>query len=147
MTGGTGLGILPLERSGIETRAVGIEAPAPCRGVAGKAVSLGMTGYTALQILAGRLSMIKGEGLLGIMKADAPKSTGRDQSRADMAVGAELGLAVALVAGAFPTVRRGGMGREEAGRMVSRRCVGRAGTMALETGRPSVTGGAGLRPG
>ena len=146
MTGGTGLGILPLERSGIETRAVGIEAPAPCRGVAGKAVSLGMTGYTALQILAGRLSMIKGEGLLGIMKADAPKRTARDQSRADMAIGAELGLAVALVAGAFPTVRCGGMGREEAGRMVSRRCIGRVGTMALETGRPSMAGGAGLRP-
>jgi hypothetical protein len=146
MAGGTGLGILPPERFGIETRTVGIEASAPCRGVAGQAVSLGMTGYTALQILAGRLSVIEDERLLGIMKADAPKSTGGNQSRADMAVGAELGLAVALVAGAFPTVCGGGMGREEAGRMVARRCIGRAGTMALETGRPRVAGGASLRP-
>jgi hypothetical protein len=146
MAGGTGLGILPAERFGIETRTVGIEAPAPCRGVAGKAVSLGMTGYTALQILAGRLSVIEDEGLLGIMKADAPKSTGGDQSRADMAIGAELGLAVALVTGAFPTVCCGGVGREEAGRVVARRCIGRAGTMALETGRPRVARGAGLRP-
>ena len=146
MTGGTGLGILALERCGIETRAVGIEAPAPGRGVAGKAVPLGMTGDAALQILAGRLSVIEGEGLLRVMKADAPKRTARDQSRADMAIGAELGLAVALVAGAFPTVRGGRMGREEAGRMVPRRCVGRAGTMALETGRPGVAGGTGLRP-
>ena len=81
------------------------------------------------------------------MKAGAPKPTGRDQSRADMAVGAELGLAVALVAGAFPTVRCHGMCREEAARMVPRRCIAGAGTMALETGRPSVADGAGLRPG
>jgi len=105
-----------------------------------------MTGYTALQILAGRLSMIKGEGLFCIMKADAPKPTGGDESRADMAVGAELGLAVAFIAGAFPTVCCGGMCRQETGRMVPRRGVGRAGTMALETGRPGVAGGAGLRP-
>jgi hypothetical protein len=146
MADSTRLGVLPLECSGIETRTVRIEAPTPCRGVADKAVSLGMASYTGLQVLACGLSVIEGEGLLRIMKADAPKPAGRDQSSADMAVGAELGLAVALVAGAFPTVRCGGMGREEAGRMVSRRCIGRAGTMALETGRPSVAGGAGLRP-
>jgi hypothetical protein len=146
VTSGAGLGVLPPERSGVETRTVGIEVATPCRGVARKAVTLGMTGDAALEILAGGLSVIKEEGLLRIMEARAPKPAGRDQSRADMAVGAELGLAVTLAAGAFPTVRGGGMGGEEAGRMVSRRCVGRAGTMALETGRPSVAGGAGLRP-
>ena len=147
MAGSTRLGVLPPERSGIETRTVGIEAPTPYRGVAGKAVSLGVAGDAALEVLACGLSVIEGEGLLRIMKADAPKPTGRDQSSADMAVGAELGLAVALVAGAFPTVRCGWMCREEARRMVPRRCIGRARTMALETGGPSVAGGAGLRPG
>ena len=76
MAGGAGLGVLPPECSGVETRTVGIEAPTPCRGVAGKAVSLGMTGDTALQILAGGLSVIKEEGLLCIVKADAPKPAG-----------------------------------------------------------------------
>jgi hypothetical protein len=35
-----------------------------------------MTGDTALQILAGGLSVIKEEGLLCIVKADAPKPAG-----------------------------------------------------------------------
>jgi hypothetical protein len=142
----TRLGVLPPQRFGVETRTVGIEPPAPCRGVARETVSLGMTGYAALQALACGLSVIKEESLLRIMKARAPKPAGRDQARADMAIGAELGLAVALVAGAFPTVCGGGMGREEARGMVARRCIGRAGTMALEAGGPGVAGGAGLRP-
>ncbi len=146
MADGTRLRVLPPERSRIETRTVGIEPPTPGRRVAGEAVPLGMTSHTALQVLAGGLSVVQDEGLLRIMKTAAPKPTGGNQSRADMAVGAELGLAVTLAAGAFPTVRGGGMGREEAGRMVSRRCVGRAGTMALETGGTGVAGGAGLRP-
>lgn len=146
MTSGAGLGVLPPERTGVETRTVGIEVATPRRRVARKAVTLGMTGDAALEILAGGLSVIKEEGLLRIMEARAPKPAGRDQPRADMAVGAELGLAVALVAGAFPAVRSGRVGREESGRMVPRRCIGRAGTMALEAGRPSVTGGTGLWP-
>jgi len=146
MAGGAGLGVLPPECSGIEARTVRIEAPASQRRVAGKTVSLGMAGDAAFQVLARGLSMIEEEGLLRIMKADAPEPAGGGESRADMAVGAELGLVVALTARAFPTKRCGGMRRQEAGRMVPRRCIGRAGTMALETGRPGMAGGAALRP-
>jgi hypothetical protein len=146
MAGGTRLGVLPPERAGIETGAVRVEASSPQRRMAGETISLGMAGNTALQVLPSGLPVIQEEGLLRIMKPDAPKPTGRDQSRADMAVGAELGLVVALITRAFPTVRCGGMGGEKARRMVPRRCIGRPGTVALETRRSNVAGGAGLGP-
>lgn len=138
------LRVLPPERSRIEPRAVGIEAPTPQRGMAGEAVSLRMARDAAFQVLACGLSVIEEKSLLCIMKAAAPKQAGRDQSGADMAIGAELGLVVAVVARGFPTVRCGGMCGEKAGWMVPWRCIGRAGPVTLQALRPSVAGGARL---
>lgn len=146
MAGGARLGVLAPEGCRIESWPVGIEAPTPQRGMAGEAVALGMAGHTAFQVLACGLSVIQEKGLLRIMKAAAPKQAGRDQSRADMAVGAELSLVVAVVARAFPAVCCGGMYGEKAGRMVPRRCIGPARPVTLEALRPSVAGGARLGP-
>lgn len=110
MTGGACLGVLPPERFRIETRPVGIEAPAAQRGVAGEAITLGVTGYTGFETLACGLPVIEEEGRLRVVETDAAEPSGRDESRADMAAGAELALVVTVVAGAFPTVRRGRMG-------------------------------------
>jgi hypothetical protein len=147
MTCSAGLGVLPLECGRIEPGTVGIEPPPAPRRVTGETVPLGMAGHAALEILARRLAVVQQEGLLRIMKAGASKRTTRNDSRAEVTVGTELGLAVALVAGTLATVGRRGMGREEASGMVPRRHIGGARAMALETCRAGVTGGAGLRPG
>jgi hypothetical protein len=59
MAGAAGLGVLSLQRSRVESGTVRIEPPSSKRRVAGETVSLGVAGYTALQVLACRLSVIK----------------------------------------------------------------------------------------
>ena len=146
MTCSAGLGVFPLECGRIEPGTVGIEPPPALRRVTGETVPLGVAGNAALEALPRGLAVIEDEGLLRIMKADASEPAWCDQSRVHMAVGAELSLVVAFIARAFPTVRGGGMCREEPGRMVARRRICRAGTMALEARWPSVAGHAALRP-
>jgi hypothetical protein len=145
MTYGADLRVLPLERGGVEARAMGVEAPAAGGRVASEAVSLRMTGDAALQILAGSLPVVQEESLLGVMKAGATEAAGRNQPRGDMAVRAELGLIVALAAGALPAVRGNRVRRQETTGVITRWSVGRARTVTLETGGPSMARGAALR--
>jgi hypothetical protein len=91
--------------------------------------------------------VVQKEGLLRVMKADAPKLTARHQSRADVAIGAELALVVALGTRALPTVRGDRVRGEESGGVVPRWGIGRARTVALEASRPSMTRSTGLGPG
>jgi len=113
--------------------------------VAGEAVSLRVTGDAALQILAGSLPVVQEKPLLGIMKADAAEATGRNQPRADMAVGAELGLIVALAAGALPAVGGNRVRGQETTGVITGWSVGRARPVTLETGGPSMARGTALR--
>ena len=145
MAGGARLGVLPPERSGIETRTVGIEAPTPQRRVAGETVPLGMAGDAVLEILSRRLAVAQEERPLGIVVASVERSLRREPG-AEVTVGAKLACVVAIAAARLTGIGRNGMTREEAGRMVAGRGIGGVGPVAVETLRADMTAAAGLRP-
>ena len=108
MAGCTSLGVLPSERSGIETRTVGIEPPASQGRVAGEAVSLGMAGYAALEILSSRLAVAQDERLLGIVVSRVERAF-RGEPGAHVTVGAKLACIMAIAAAGLPRICRSGM--------------------------------------
>jgi hypothetical protein len=115
--------------------------------MAGQAVSLGMAGDTALQVLAGCLTVVEEEGLLGVMIAGAPQSARRDQAGIQVAVGTELPLVVAVTTRALPGVGGGRMTGEEARRMVAGRRIARVGSVAGQTVGTNVASAAALGTG
>ena len=145
MADGTRLGVLPPERSGIETRTVRIEPPSPQSRVAGETVPLGMAGHAALEILSRRLAVAKKERPLGIVVSRVERSS-RGEPGAHVTVGAKLGRIVAVAAAGLPRICRGGMTREEARGMVAGRRIGSVGPMAVEALRADMAAAAGLRP-
>ena len=75
MTGGAGLGVLPLQRRRIESGTVRIEPPSALSRVAGQTVPLGMAGDAALEILSSGLAVAEKERSLGIVVARVERSS------------------------------------------------------------------------
>ena len=132
MTRGTHRGILAAEGLRVEPGAVRVEIAASNSGVAGETVPLGMTGDAALQILTSGLTMVQKELRLGIVVPRASQAVPGAQPGADVTVGAELRLVVAVGAGLVSRVCRGRMGRQESGRMVPGARIRRVGPVTIQ---------------
>lgn len=145
VAGGAGLGILPLQRPGIEPGAVGIEPLSRPSRVAAEVVALRVAGDTALEILPRRLAVAQDEPLLGIVESRIEPPS-RGEPGAHVTVGAKLPGVVAITAARLPAICRGGVAREEAGRMIARRGVRGVGPVAVETLRPDMTAATGRWP-
>ena len=111
--------------------------------MAGETVPLGMAGDTALEILSRRLAVAQEERTLGIVVSRVERSV-RGEPGAYVTVGAELAGIVAIAAARLPGICRGGMPREEAGRMVARCRIGSIGPVAVETLRSDMAATTGL---
>ena len=88
--------VLAAEGLRVEARTVGVEPSAALRGVAGQTVPLGVTRNAALQILAGRLTMVQKKFRLGIVVSGTPQAVPRAETGVEMTVGAELRLVVTV---------------------------------------------------
>ncbi|MDQ3207366.1 MAG: hypothetical protein M3Q37_02060 [Gemmatimonadota bacterium] len=113
--------------------------------MAAEAVALRVAGDTALEILPRRLAVAQDEPLLGIVESRIEPPS-RGEPGAHVTVGAKLPGVVAITAARLPAICRGGVAREEAGRMIARRGVRGVGPVAVETLRPDMTAATGLRP-
>lgn len=140
----THLRVLPPERRRIEPRTMGVEPPPAQSRVAGETVTLGMAGDAALEILSRRLAVAQQERPLGIVVSRVERPFRREPG-VHMTVGAKLTRVVAIAAARLPGICRGGMTREEAGRMVAGRRIGCVGPVAVETLRSDMAAAAGLR--
>lgn len=120
MTGGAHLRILPFETGTIEPGAVRVEAAAALGGVAGEAISLGMTADARLQALSRGLTVTGQEELFAIVKPGAQGSL-RHQPRLLVTGGAEPRGTMTICARRFPGVGGRGMPGQEPHRMISSR--------------------------
>jgi hypothetical protein len=131
MARGAHLGILAPEGRRVETGTMRVEPAASDRGVAGKAVTLGMARDAAFEVLSCSLAVSQEERPLGVVVPRIQRAP-RGQSGLDVAACAELTRVMAITTAGLARVGGRWVKGEKAGRVIARRGVGGIGTVTIE---------------